>query len=123
MLALYKGMEQKPKEFFVVHGELDAARAFAELLQTNLGVGTYIPSYGDTAIIDGTEWRLEHTKVLTDIPAVQELRDYMRSFEKDYMMYRARIEQIVIHDSSRIESIKAKLDKIRKFIDDVMKTI
>ena len=123
MLDLYRGMKQKPKEFFVVHGELDAARAFAEILQTNLGVGTYIPSYGDMAIIEGTDWRLEHSNVVTDIPAVQELRDYMASFEKNYLMYRAKIEQIALHDSSRIEAIKAKLDKVRKFIDDVMKTI
>lgn len=123
MLDLYRGMKQKPKEFFVVHGELDAARAFAEILQTNLGVGTYIPSYGDMAIIEGNDWRLEHSNVVTDIPAVQELRDYMASFEKNYLMYRAKIEQIALHDSSRIEAIKAKLDKVRKFIDDVMKTI
>ena len=102
---------------------MDAARAFAEILQTNLGVGTYIPSYGDMAIIEGTDWRLEHSNVVTDIPAVQELRDYMASFEKNYLMYRAKIEQIALHDSSRIEAIKAKLDKVRKFIDDVMKTI
>ena len=107
----------------MVHGELDAARTFADLLETNLGVGTYIPSYGDTAIIDGTDWRIEKTKVLTDIPAVQELRDYMSSIEKAYMMYKAKLEQIAIHDSSRIDGIKGKLDKIKKYIDDIMKTI
>lgn len=123
MLALYKGMQQKPKAFFVVHGEYDAASAFAHLLNTELGTATYIPNFGDAAIIDGTDWRIEETRVITSEPAIQNMRDYLRNFEKDYLAYKGRLEQLITHDPRRIPDIRAKMEKIRKYIDDVMKTL
>ena len=123
MLAFYKGMERKPKAFFVVHGEYDAASSFAHLLNTELGTATYIPNFGDAAIIDGTDWRIEETKVITSAPAIQAMRDYLRNFEKDYLVYKGRMEQLITHDPRRIPDIRAKMDKIRKYIDDVMKTL
>lgn len=123
MLALYKGMKQKPKAFFVVHGEYDAASAFAHLLNTELGTATYIPNFGDAAIIDGTDWRIEETRVITSEPAIQNMRDYLRNFEKDYLAYKGRLEQLITHDPRRIPDIRAKMEKIRKYIDDVMKTL
>ena len=123
MLALYKGMQQKPKAFFVVHGEYDAASAFAHLLNTELGTATYIPNFGDAAIIDGTDWRIEETRVITSEPAIQNMRDYLRNFEKDYLAYKGRLEQLITHAPRRIPDIRAKMEKIRKYIDDVMKTL
>lgn len=123
MLALYKGMEQKPKCFFVVHGEYDSASHFAHLLNTELGTATYIPNYGDTAVIDGTEWHVEESQIVVAAPAIQSLRDYLRGFEKEYLAYKGRMEQIVTHDPKRIPDVRGKLDKIRKYIDNVMKTL
>ena len=56
-------------------------------------------------------------------PAIQSLRDYLRSFEKDYLAYKGRLEQIITHDPKRIPDVRGKLDKIRKYIDNVMKTL
>ena len=70
-------------------GNTDAASAFAHLLNTELGTATYIPNFGDAAIIDGTDWRIEETRVITSEPAIQNMRDYLRNFEKDYLATRA----------------------------------
>ena len=123
MLDLFKGMQRKPECFFVVHGEYDAATAFAHSLNTELGTATYIPNYGDAAIIEGTEWRIEETKVITKEPAIQALRDYLRGFESDYLTYKGRVERLAGLHPDRIADIRAKLDKIRKYMDDVMKTM
>lgn len=123
MLNLFKGMQRKPECFFVVHGEYDAATAFAHSLNTELGTATYIPNYGDAAIIEGTEWRIEETKFITKEPAIQALRDYLRGFESDYLTYKGRVERLAGLHPDRIDDIRAKLDKIKKYMDDVMRTM
>ena len=123
MLDLFKGMERKPQAFFVVHGEYDAQTSFADTLQKELGANTFIPNFGDSVIIDGTDWKIEESAVVVAEPQIQALRDYLRSFEKSYLNYKARIEQIALHDTKRIDDLRSKLDKIRKYVDDVMKTL
>lgn len=123
MLHLYKGMQKKPKAFFVVHGEFTAAVSFGQLLQNELGTAVSVPQFGDSVIIDGTDWKMEKSAIVSAIPEVQQLRSYMRELEKGYLVYRDRVEQIATHDSSRIADLQGKLVKIKKYIDDVMKTL
>nr|WP_234997694.1 MBL fold metallo-hydrolase [Acidaminococcus provencensis] len=123
LLAWYKGMKNKPKAFFVVHGEYDSADAFAHTLRTELGTAAYIPNYGDKAIIDGTDWHIEETQIVQSETAVQSMRDYMRGFEKDYLTYKGKIERIAAHDPKKVPDVRSKLEKIKKYIDDVMKTL
>jgi metallo-beta-lactamase family protein len=123
MLALFKGMQQQPRAYFIVHGEYDAQTAFADLLRNEMGATTFIPNFGDDVLIDGTDWKVEESKVVMVEPQIQALRDYLRGFEKNYLLYKARMEQIIIHDGTRFEEIKGKLEKIKKYIDDVLKTL
>lgn len=123
MLELYEGMQKKPSAFFVVHGEIDAATTFAEELQNNLGTTAIIPMFGDSVLIDGTTWKMQRTEAVVGIPAVQELRDYLRGLEKSYLAYVNRVEQVAANDNTKITDIRGKLEKIKKYIDDVMKTI
>lgn len=123
MLELYQGMTHKPKAFFVVHGEYTAATTFANTLQNELGTTTVVPQYGDSVVIDGTDWKLEQTTVVSGIPEVQELREYMRTMEKTYLAYRNRMEQVALHDSSRVSELKTKLDKIKKYVEEMMKNV
>ncbi len=123
ILALYKGMEHKPKVFFVVHGEYDAASALAHSLNTELGTATYIPNYGDAAVIEGTDWHIEETKTVLSEPTIQATRNYLQGFEKEYLQYRGKIEQIAAHDPKRMEDIRSKMDKIRKYMDSLLKNI
>ncbi len=123
MLKLYKGMMRKPKAFFVVHGEYDSASAFADLLRTELGTAAYIPNYGDTAVIEGTEWRIEPSQFILKEPAAQEVMDALRGLEKVYLTYKARIMHRVMQDVSKVPDIKVRIGKVKKFIDDLFKNI
>lgn len=123
MMAMFKNMKQKPSAFFIVHGEYDSASAFAENLRNTLGTATVIPNYGDSIIINGTDWKLETSPIITGVPEVEELRDYMRHMEKDYLLYKNKIEQTAVTDSAKIADMKKKLEKIRQYIDDVMKSM
>ncbi len=123
MMDFYKGMENKPHAFFVVHGEYDAQTAFADSLRNELGANTFIPNYGDSVIIDGTDWKVEESSIILAEPQIQSLREYLRGFEKDWLLYKAKIDQIALHDTKRVEDIRAKLDKMKKYMEDVMKTL
>lgn len=123
LMEWFKAMKQKPAAFFVVHGEYDTALAFADEIQRSLGTATNIPQYGDSVVIDGTNWTIEASEVVTDIPEVQELRDYLRRVEKEYLQYRTRVEQVAMRDSSKIKDLRKKLEKARKVLDDVFKGI
>jgi metallo-beta-lactamase family protein len=46
LLDWARGFVQPPAQTFVVHGELSAAQAFAELLQQQLGWQVTVPEYG-----------------------------------------------------------------------------
>ena len=123
MLALFKGMQKQPRAYFIVHGEYDAQTAFADMLRNEMGATTFIPNFGDDVLIDGTEWKVEESKIVMVEPQIQALRDYLRTVEKNYLLCKAKMEQIIIHDGSRFDEIKGKLDKIKKYIDDVLKTL
>ena len=123
MMTMFKNMQQKPSAFFIVHGEYDSASAFAETLRNTLGTATVIPNYGDSIIINGTDWKLETSPIITGVPEVEELRDYMRHMEKDYLLYKNKVEQTAVTDSAKIADMKKKLEKIRQYIDDAMKSM
>lgn len=123
LLTWYGKMEKPPKAFFVTHGELDAASNFANELQRRLGTAAYIPQYGDSILISGTEWKVTTSPIVDSGPEVVELREYLRQLGRTYMQYRTKIEQIVVRDSSRAPGIKKKMEKIRKYVDDMLSSI
>jgi len=124
MLEWFRAMEKRPKAFFVVHGEHDAAFNFAEELQRNLGTATAIPQYGDSVVIDGTEWKMETSHLIpAELPEGQELHEALRKFERDIALYKTRIEQITARDSSKTAEIRKKLEKAKKYVDEMLKNV
>ena len=71
--------KQPPKAFFVTHGEFDAASNFADELQRRLGTAAYIPQYGDSVTINGTEWNVTTSNIVTTVPEVAALGEYCGS--------------------------------------------
>ena len=120
LLAWFCGMQQKPKAFFVTHGELDAAMELADTLGRKLGTATYIPHFGDCAEIHGTQWQLHESEIVQEEPAAIELRAYMRGMEHEYLQQRAKIEQVVARDAAKATAIRKKLEKLRKYMDKLM---
>ena len=48
-----------PAHVFIVHGEPKSQETIATLINQQLGISTYIPRYGDSAVINGRELRVE----------------------------------------------------------------
>lgn len=108
---------------FVTHGEFDAASNFADELQRRLGTAAYIPQYGDSITISGTEWHVTTSPIVTTVPEVAELREYLRQTERMYLQYRTKIEQIVARDGSKAVGIRKKMEKIKKYVDDMLSSL
>ncbi|MBQ9697995.1 MAG: MBL fold metallo-hydrolase, partial [Acidaminococcaceae bacterium] len=123
LLDWYKKMPQKPKIFFVTHGEFSAASALGKELQMQLGTAVYIPKYGDSVVIEGADYRIEAAPEVETMPEVAELQDSISSIEKNYMEYRNKIEQIALRDSSKAEQMRKKLEKVRRYMDDMLGNI
>ena len=52
LLAWLAGFSKKPKRVFVVHGENDSAKTFAELIRRELKLDAVVPEYGQVIAID-----------------------------------------------------------------------
>ncbi len=118
-----KQMKEKPKGFFIVHGEIDAARAFSGELNRTLGANTYIPAYGDSAVIDETGWHIKQSETVSGAPAMQELRDYLAGIERRYVEHKLRMEHILEANPSRLADLKRRVDRIIKFIDNIFEDL
>ena len=123
LLAWYSSMKEVPKAFFVTHGELDAAMELADSLGRNLGTATYIPHFGDCAEIHGTEWQMHESEMVQVEPAAIDLRAYMRGMEHDYLLQRSKIEQIVARNPDKAVMVRKKLEKLHKYMDDILKDL
>ena len=113
-----KNLECRPSGVFVVHGESDVAEIFANDLRKVLGTATYVPQYGDEALIDGYTWKIKESEIIAKVPAIQDLRQELRSMEKNYYEYRMRLEQVLNRDESKIKEISRRLQKISKYMDE-----
>lgn len=123
LLGWYGGMKRVPKAFFVTHGEIDAAMSLADELRRRLGTAAYIPQFGDCITIDGTGWQVKASEIVTVEPAALELRAYLRGMESDYLQQRTKLEQIVARDAAKAPMLRKKLEKLRKYMDDLLKDI
>lgn len=123
LLAWFGGMKQQPKAYFVTHGELDAAMELADNLGRRLGTAAFIPHFGDCAEIHGTQWQLHESQLVQEEPAAIELRAYLRSMEHDYLLQRAKLEQIVARDASKASAVRKRLEKLRKYMDKLLTDI
>ncbi|MCH4157789.1 MAG: MBL fold metallo-hydrolase [Acidaminococcaceae bacterium] len=123
LLAWYKKMEQKPKIFFVTHGEYDASSTLAKILQCELGTATYVPQYGDEVEISGSEYKINQTPSISNVPDVAALRDYLKSLEADYLHQCDRIEKMVVQDNSKAPTIRKRLEKLKAAMDDLLTNV
>ncbi len=114
-----KGMKTRPKGFFIVHGEIDAARAFSSELNRAMGANTYVPAYGDSAVIDAEGWHIKESELVTGEPAIQELREYLANIEKRYIEYKLRMEHVLTTSPTKLNDLKRRVDRIVKFIDNI----
>jgi len=108
----------KASNIFLVHGESEAAETFAELIKEKLAVSTYIPSYGDAAILDGEKWNIEQGRSID--PAVKQLHDYLEVLDREYLEQRKQLAQLGEADSSKIADIMRNLEKVHSYMNKTL---
>lgn len=111
---------QKPANVFLVHGEIDMAEPFAKLVQEQLAMSTFIPGYGDSAVIDARLWRIEPSTLVTIDPAIKQLQESLAQFEADYNEYRRRLEQLSLTDAGKAQDAINRLEKITAYFKKTM---
>ena len=52
-----------------------------------------------------------------------ELKGYLQNMERDYLLQRSKIEQIVTRDASKADMVRKKMEKLRKYMEDLLKDI
>lgn len=85
-----------------------------------LGTATYIPKYGDSVEINGAEYTIEAAPEVESLPEVAELQDSIAIIERNYMQYKNKMEQIALRDSGKAEQMRRKLEKVRRYMDDML---
>lgn len=110
------GFKKKPANIFLVHGEAAATSALAATLKEQLGLPSYVPKYGDAAVIEGREWQLVKSEIVTVQPAMQQFMDYLAGMDALYQSGRQRLEQMVLNRPERMPEVIARLEKINKFV-------
>lgn len=107
----------KPKLAFLVHGEPDSAKALQVYLAEKLDLDTYIPRYGDVAVIQGTEWEVPpELRIMPMEPAVRLLQDYLNELDSAWVEVKQRLEDLVSVNSNKVPAVLSRLDKVRKFV-------
>jgi metallo-beta-lactamase family protein len=120
LLSWYGKMSQKPKCFFVTHGEFDAAFTLAHELQIRMGTAVYVPNYGDSVVISGEEYRVEEAKQLEVSPEIEEMHDTMDQIAREYMSFRSRMDHATSRDTARAATVTKKLQKLRKYMNELL---
>ena len=53
-------------------------------------------------------------------PEVAELQDSLEAIERNYMQYKNKMEQIALRDSGKADQMRKKLEKVRRYMDDML---
>ncbi|MCE5286689.1 MAG: MBL fold metallo-hydrolase [Pelosinus sp.] len=116
-------LKNKPAKVFLVHGEFDMSEPLSGIIEERLALETYIPQYGDAAVISGREWTIEESAVELLDPALKRLRDYLDQFERDYTEYRKRMELLITGDSKKIDDVLRRMEKVSAYLKKTLNDI
>lgn len=108
--------QEPPANIFVVHGELEQSNAFAGAVTAKLGYPTYVPSFGDVAVIDGRSFSVEASGMVLVDPAVIELQEIIEQLDSEFMEFRKRLESAATADPARLSALLRGAQKVRKYV-------
>ena len=109
-------IKKKPANVFIVHGEPDMSEPFAQLLKEKLDLDSYIPKFGDAALITGRQWQIIAGDVEVYEPELLQLREYMAELEQELAGYRQRVEAMVVGKVVKMPDLMRRVEKIRTFV-------
>lgn len=119
LLQWFQKMKQKPKAFFVTHGELAAATELADELRRNLGTAVYVPHYGDCVEITPEGWQVQESTLVEQDQEALALSATLKNLEGLYLQQRTKMEQIALRQPDKAGLMKKKLEKLRKQMEDL----
>lgn len=111
-------IKTKPANIFLVHGEIEATETFAGLIKSKMGVSTYIPEFGEEAILTGREWEIEENNSAS--PAIKQLNDYLDALDREYLEHRKHLAEMAGADNSKIEEIMRNLEKVHSYMNKTL---
>ncbi|WP_110956130.1 MBL fold metallo-hydrolase RNA specificity domain-containing protein [Anaerosinus massiliensis] len=114
--------EPKPANIFLVHGEPVASQPLAAFIQQKLEIPTYIPRYGDIAIIEGRNWHIEKADIVIE-PVVKDLEEILSLAETEYLQVKKQMINVVLREPNKLSDIKIKIDKVLKYMKKIMNNI
>lgn len=116
LLNWFGKMAQKPKAFFVTHGEVDASMELAGELQRRIGTAAYIPQYGDSVNISGSEWQVTEAAVASDVPEVAALKDYLKNLERTYCSTVPKLSRLLHATAEKLKIYAKNLKKLKNML-------
>ena len=108
-----------PNNIFLVHGELSASQPFAEYVEEVIPTKTYIPKYGDIAIIDGRNWHIEETQVVLE-PAVKDLEEIFSLAESDFIIIKKRLLDLVLAQPNKLKETEIRIGKVLRYAKKIL---
>ncbi len=112
--------DPKPANVFLVHGEASASEPLAETIKERLALSTYVPQYGDIAVIQGKNWDIEQTDMAALEPAVKELEDYFNQAEAEIQLQRKQLINLVAANPGKLSEVIVRLEKVLKYLKKLM---
>jgi len=114
--------EPKPANIFIVHGESLAAGSLKDAIQERFAENSYIPHYGDTAIINGRDYEIEPTKIIEEV-AVKDLEEFLTLIDADYRQLRQKLLRTVFKEPEKFQDITKNINKgwhyFKKLFNDI----
>jgi metallo-beta-lactamase family protein len=107
---------QPPANVFIVHGEPEQSAALAGVINAKLGYSTYLPHFGDVAVIDGRSFTVEASGLVLVDPAVIELQELLEQLDSEFMEFRKRLETASTADPVKLSAMLRGAQKVRKFV-------
>ena len=108
-----------PNNIFLVHGELSASQPFAEYVEEVIPTKTYIPKYGDIAIIDGRNWHIQETQVVLE-PAVKDLEEIFSLAESDFIIIKKRLLDLVLAQPNKLKETEIRIGKVLRYAKKIL---
>lgn len=112
----------KPANIFLVHGEPVASYPLADLIGEKIKASTYIPRYGDTAVIEGRNWRVEESNITIE-PVAKDLEDFLSLAEAEYIQIKKRILNVVLREPDKLRDVTIRVEKVVRYMKKLMNDI
>lgn len=109
-----------PRMTFLMHGEDDVLAVFSQFLQTELGLKTYAPRYGDTVVLGKEGWQVSAQREQIIGGDLGELYATLSAVEEAYRRYREQLEQTLREHPDQAAAAKRKLTKMQRYMQKTL---